>query len=178
MFNMKSMNMQKKYLGFISFICCFVILILFLSGCQPLKRKFTRKKKKGKVLQEFIPVLEPIDYGPSTITSKDRYSKHFSLWRIWEKDFVQNVSSETNDKRMKYLLNQMVEHLNEMRKWIVEEKRNELDQLISEIIKIKKEFNKPAQSRNTNAIKRRVESNARKILRDFKPGTVDEYFIQ
>ena len=57
-----------------------IIIFLFLStvlmtGCEPLRKKFTRKRKKDQE-SEIMPVLDPIDY-PARMDSPERRYRHF-----------------------------------------------------------------------------------------------------
>ena len=107
---------HKKY-HFIRIIPFAFLILLFLfgtltsSGCTPLRKKFTRKKKEDKEQnQKFIPVLEPVDYPEKIYSSLDRYKHHYSLWKVWEKDLIQTIEEDGSDKRQKYLLSQAVNH--------------------------------------------------------------------
>ena len=65
---------------------CLISLTATLIGCEPLRKKFTRNKKNKEVSQEFIPVLEPIDYAENTKTPEEEYKHYYSLWKVWEKE--------------------------------------------------------------------------------------------
>ena len=58
-----SHRFQKRY-QLLMWIVPVLIVSLGFSGCETMRRKFVRQKKK-KETAEFIPVLEPIEYpGP------------------------------------------------------------------------------------------------------------------
>ncbi len=147
------------------------LLSFCLNGCTPLKKKFTRKKKKEHI-EKFIPVLDPIDYPAPAQSSKERYAYHYSLWKIWSRDLLQTFDKKANEKNQRYLLGQIKFQMEEMRKWIILEKQQELDALIEEISRIEGLFNKPAPLRNGFSIKKKLELNAKKMRKGFKPAVI------
>jgi len=156
---------------FLVWVC---LLSLSLSGCTPLKKKFTRKKKKNQV-EEFIPVLDPVDYPAPVQSAKERYAYHYSLWRIWNRDLLQTFDKKSNDKNQKYLLGQVKVQMEEMRKWITSEKQKELNLLMEDINSIAETFNKPASLRNKFSLKKQLERNAKAMRNKFKPSLIEEY---
>src|SRR5262245_48984541 len=95
---------------------CLAVLSVSLSGCEPLRKKFTRKKKADKK-EKFIPVLEPVDYPPSRVSSLEQYKYHFSLWQVWNKEMGQLADDPNTDKRLDYLYEQIIQELEEMKRW-------------------------------------------------------------
>ena len=152
----------------------FVILMTLFSfsltsvGCEPLRKKFTRKKKKEKeISEEMLPVLNPIDYAPKIYTPEEKYRQHYGLWKIWSKDLLEAIEAKDNDKRQKYNLGQTIVQLTEMKKWIIEEKQRDLQTIIDDLNKIGLELEKPSIMRDYYFIKKTVEQNAKKIRNNF-----------
>jgi hypothetical protein len=151
-------------------ILLFCIGTLPLSGCTPLRNKFTRRKKKDEEQsQKFIPVLEPIDYPEKTYSSLERYSHHYSLWKVWEKDLLQTIDDGGSDKRQKYLLTQAIEQLEEMEQWLIDERREEFALLLESLRAVQQEYEKQPLMRNTFSLKKKIERNAKEIRNKFAP---------
>lgn len=144
------------------------VVTVFSSGCEPLRKKFTRKKK-GEQKQEVIPVLIPIDYPPSTHSAKERYQYHYALWRVWDKELMQTMDKKYSDKKQRYLLEQIIVQLNEMKKWITSEKQSPLEALIRDFQQIQDQMAEPSPLRNRFSLKKKLELNAKKIRQDFNP---------
>lgn len=159
-------------------ISCLLMVVILTVGCQPLKQKFIRKKKGNNASREFIPVLDPIDYGPATVTSKDRYSKHYSLYRVWFRDFVQNIDSRSSDKKMKYLVDQMIVNLTEMQRWVVEEKRIDIGDYIIETSKVRDKLDEPSQLRSIERLKVKIDRIGRKLIREMNPDLMEPFYIR
>ena len=166
--------MYRKKSGFrkgeysLGVICTVCVLFLMTSGCTPLRKKFTRKKKEeGKTDQKFIPVLDPIDYPEKIYSADSHYKQHYSLWKVWNKDLLQVIELEGSDKRQEYLLAQAIEQLEEMRKWLTVAKQAELLKLIDELREVQQTYEKSASIRNKSSIKRKIERTAKKIRSDF-----------
>ena len=159
-----------------TFLCCLCVVIFAVSGCTPLRRKFTRKKKKDKEQsQKFIPVLEPVDYPEKVYSSMERYKHHYSLWKIWDRDLLQAIERDGSDKRQKYLLGQAIEQLEEMKKRLVDEKQVELGQLIDDLRRVQQVYEKPASMRNKFSTRKKIELNAKKIRNGFAPDSSLSY---
>ena len=160
----------KQYFSFFVAICCLCVLTLAVNGCTPLRKKFTRKKKDDKEgSQKFIPVLEPVDYQEKVYSPLERYKQHYSLWKVWDRDLLQTIDQDGSDKRQKYLFAQAIEHLEEMKKVMNEEKKIEFVVLIDELREVQEAYEKPSSMRNTFSIKKKIERNASKIRNQFGP---------
>ncbi|MCK5178742.1 MAG: hypothetical protein KAR32_04370, partial [Candidatus Omnitrophica bacterium] len=139
----------KRIFPGLAYICCLCVVALTLSSCTPLRRKFTRKKKKDRLeSQRFIPVLEPIDYPQKIYSSLERYKHHYSLWRVWDRDLLYVIESDGSDKRQKYLLGQAIEKLERMKDLLVDEKKSELAPLIDDLREVGRVYEKQASMRN------------------------------
>ena len=167
----------KKYLRFFMMGLCLVSLTAASLGCEPLRKKFTRKKKNTEVSQEFIPVLEPVEYAEKSKTPEEKYKHYYSLWKVWERDLMENFDQMNNDKRYKYLLGEMIAQLQEMKKHVKEEKQTELSQMIDGFSRVLGEFDKPQAVRNMPSIKRELEVYSKKIRTSFKPQLMQAYYL-
>jgi hypothetical protein len=169
---------NSKMRSSFTIIICFTLAAFFLTGCQPLRKKFVRQKKKDKE-EDIIPVLNPIDYEPSRVSPKERYEYHYSLWRVWYKEFHLEMTTDkrTSDKRQRYLLQEMITQIEEMRKWIVEEKQRELSVFLESLYKAQEDMQTTALTRNNRAVKRQVDRAEKGIRINFKPRLVEEFLI-
>jgi len=159
------------------FIICFGVIIASLYGCEPFRKKFVREKKKGEQKEEFIPVLEPIDYAERVYSSEERYRKHYSLWRVWDKELNQVLSrGGVSDKRQKYLLAQVLGQLEEMKNWLIDPKLQEFSGVVDGYYSVQKRYEKPAQLRNMHIIRLKLERSAKKIRNEFNPKLLQDYF--
>ncbi|HQP10529.1 MAG TPA: hypothetical protein PKV41_04025 [Candidatus Omnitrophota bacterium] len=154
--------------GFLVFTCCLCLAALFLEGCTPLRKKFTREKKDdGTQSQKDLPILEPVDYPEKTVLPLEKYKYHYSLWKIWDRDLLQAVDRDGSEKRQKYLLEQAVAQLEEMKKILIDEKQAEFSVLVDDLRGVQEMVEKP--SPNVFSIKMRIERNASKIRNGFAP---------
>jgi len=153
-----------------SFIFCLSVLFLMTSGCAPLRKKFTRKKKDNRgVSEKFIPILDPIDYPEKVTSSEEKYKHHYSLWKVWNKDLLQNIALDSSEKRQKYLLNQTIEQLEEMKVLLADEKLAELDKLIDGLRKVQLIYEKPSAMRSKFSVRKKIELNAKAVRNGFSP---------
>ncbi len=112
-----------------------VALSVSLSACEPLRKKFIRQKKKDAAEnKDFIPVLEPQEYPAPENDPQNNYKDHYAMVKVWYKDLwtaIEVRDKEQNDRKEKYTLTQLTNHLDEMRKLLVPEQQVQIDQLAS-----------------------------------------------
>ncbi len=158
-------------------VVCLSVLVLSLGGCASLRKKFVRQKKKAAQEEEFIPVLDPVDYAPAVVSAEERYAYHYSLWKVWYRDLIENIEYKTSDKKQKYLLGEVIVQLEEMSKWMVDEKRQELNASIREWEAIRALYEEPAPARSMSTLRKKIESNAQKIRQQFNPEAVHDFLV-
>ncbi len=150
------------------FTILFIFMCLVSSGCEPLRKKFTRKKKQEQT-SDVVPILEPIDYPRLVETSESQYRYHYSLWQIWHRDFLNWLEEKKeNDKKAVYILNQMIVQMEEMQKFIQGEKRTIFSQYIQQVKEVLQEFEKPRPVRNYPNIQYKISSIGKQVRKDFK----------
>lgn len=154
-------------------LLCFVFSS---SGCEPFRKKFTRKKKEEKV-EEFIPVLDPIDYPASVRSPEQDYRRVYGLWKVWQKELLQEMESGESQKRQAYLFQEVMTQLNEMKKLLKEDKKKELEPLIKSYDAVRQEYDSPSIMRRSTTLKRQVERNGQAIVNNFNPKEVSESII-
>jgi len=153
-----------------SFICFLCAVFLIISGCVPLRKKFTRQKKKDKLTDpRFIPVLDPIEYPEKIYSAEEKYRYHYSLWKVWDKDFLQVLERDGSGKRQEFLLSQSIEQLEEMQVLLNDAKQAELKGLIGKLEIVRQDYDKPSSMRNKFSIRSKVGRNAKKIRNGFSP---------
>ena len=160
--------MNKRMLMFV--IAVLVTMVsLSTTGCEPFRKKFTREKRKDRA-SAFVPVLDPIDYPPEHVSSKDKYDYYYSLWAVWERDLLKAIDDRAFDKKLQYNLSQEIVQLEEMKKWVTDDKAQGLNPSLERLYKIQKQIiNTPAQMRNMYSIRRDLEIIASDVRHNFKP---------
>ncbi len=174
---MKSNGFQtRNYMSVLGLFVSLCVLTVSVAGGASLQRKFTRKKKE-KTSEAFVPVLDPVDYPPPSISSEERYRYHYSLWKVWYRDLVQKIDGRESDKTQKYLVGQIIVQLEEMKKWVSEAKQKELFDRIGEWNAILAMYERPAALRSTMTLKRKMDTSAEKVRDQLNPEVVKEFFI-
>jgi hypothetical protein len=160
-----------------------LILVFFTvtvtTGCESLRKKFTRKKKTGEESEGVMPLLEPVDYPEKVETSATLYQRYYSLWQVWYKEFVVTMEEGGgSDKRALYDLNQLLTQLGDMQKIVIGEKQKQLAQHYTAVEGVIKKYNQPAPVRNTPVLKSTIDSVDKQMRRNFKPGDVRDFLIK
>lgn len=169
---------SKSRMRVLAFFLCLGVLMSSAGGCAPLRRKFTRKKQKKAQQTEFIPVLDPIDYPARMVSAEERYQSHYSLWKVWQEELIQEIDHKGSDKKQRYLLAQVIVQMEEMQKWLTQEKKATLGTFIAEFQRIAQMYAEPKPMRNMLSIKKQIESNVKKIRGQFQPSAVKEFLIK
>lgn len=168
---------NERYLSVLSIVVVLCVLTVSAGGCTSLRKKFTRKKKEKTNAQAFVPVLDPIDYPPPSVSPEERYRYHYSLWKVWQRDLVQKIDGKESDKNQKYLIGQIIAELSEMKKWVTEARQKELSGFIGEWNAILAMYERPAAMRSTMSLRRKVEASAKKIRNRFNPEATKEFLV-
>jgi uncharacterized protein (UPF0147 family) len=173
------MNLKRiwSHVFVVSVVMLYAATVGTLSGCEPLRKKFVRQKKKDKEAQELIPIFEPLDYGAQMMSAEERYKHFYSMWKIWNGDLIKTIDESAADKIIKYNVEQSILQLLEMRKWLKEEKQVEIDKGIKVLQSIGKDLEMPAVMRNNFQIKLKVERNAKTIRKALSPDVVKETLV-
>ena len=152
-------------------------ILLLGGGCQPLRKKFIRQKKKQQV-EEANPILTPIDYAPAQVSAKERYEHHYALWRVWHRDLAQEMMERENtfSKRQLYLLEEEIAQLEEMKKWVVPQKQEALNLRMEKLYKIRETLQRPLFDRENLTVKRQLDRLDKDIRQNFKPQVMEGYY--
>src|SRR5437899_1682173 len=113
------MNNSRSSLKAFLFFSLILVFLISSLGCEPLRKKFVRQKKKEQK-EEFEPVLDPIDYPAAVHSPTQDYKHAYGLWKVWNKELLQEIETNDNEKRQVYLLNESIEQLEAMEKLVQE----------------------------------------------------------
>jgi hypothetical protein len=164
---------KKSFLSIAGIVFCFIFLATILQGCEPLRKKFTRHKKGESDDQQYEPILDPIDYPDKVYDPKADYKYRFSLFHVWEKEFLAGVDDRTSAKRLKYFVENIIIQLQEMEKIVLEDKRMALQKAIQGFSGVLETLNQPSQFYNLRDLKIEVEQLAKPILLSYTPSDME-----
>ena len=150
-----------------------IILIFFLllniTGCESLRKKFTRKKKET-VKMPHIYQVRKYEKRPSP----ELYQKHYAYWTSWQSELISVLGD--NHKKDRRCIEEAVGQLCDMQNILVPEKGQELTPHIEKMMSVKDTiFNEELTQANRDYILRTLEREDRLIKKDFSPGKVKNY---
>lgn len=167
-----------RYRHSIGLIVLVLALSLSLNACAPLRKKFTRQKKKGQVEDtSFIPVLEPQEYPAPEQNPPENYKQHYTLVKVWYRDLWQVLGERDADKKARYTLNQVFSHIQEMQKLVVPEKQVLLAQLADLLKYFENSLNGPAASRNVSRIQSDLRAFDRMLRNQLRADKLEGFFV-
>ena len=159
--------MRNLILRFVSITLVFGLL-LNLSGCAALKKKFTRKKKV-KIEKPFYRIRE-YDTKPAL----EFYERHYIFWINWHKKLVDELGN--NYKSDLRSIRKMIESLGDMAILLVNEKAASLASHIDELVKAEDIIKQRNLTKaNELRIRRILKREYSAIKREFLPSKVADY---
>ena len=173
------MDKIKRHSGvchfFTALIACFLMMSLVLSGCEPLRKKFIRKKKKEREeTTESIPILEPMEYPAKVDTPQDMYKYHYSLWQVWHKELINDILDNASQKHALFSLSQVILHLEEIKKLLSEEKQDVLSKDIKSLEIMQDDFRSSLSNRDETTLKLKLESMEKRIRKAYAFKNIQE----
>lgn len=139
-----------------------LLLGLTVTSCEPLRKKFTRKKKHPQAEdRNFTPVLAPEEYPAPEDNPVDLYKQHYELIKAWYTDLWTLLQERNMEKRALYVLKQITEHLDGMEKVVQPPSRVELAKLRGFLAYYREAMGAPAAQRNVS----RIQSDLRAFHR-------------
>ncbi|MBI5144280.1 MAG: hypothetical protein HZA30_04355 [Candidatus Omnitrophica bacterium] len=150
-----------------------LVLIFFilvnLTGCETMRKKFTRKKKE--------PVKMPRIYQVRKYEKKptpELYKKHYAFWTSWQSELI-SVLGQNHKKDMR-CIEEIIGNLSDMQNILVQEKAGRLKTHIDKLVKVKDIiFNEELTQWNKDYVKRTLEREDRAIKREFSYKKVKDY---
>lgn len=107
-----------------------VSLIINITGCSSIQKKFTRKKKSVKKAPR-IYQLKKYENKPTP----ELYKKHYSYWVTWSSEILQTLGK--NHKRDIRCIEEIVSNLTDMREMLVDDKAAKLQAHIDKYNKVR-----------------------------------------
>ncbi len=104
-----------------------VILCISIAGCAGMQRKFARKKKEEA---RTPAVVTTYDY-PIEQRVDELYKKRFLFWKSWQGELIDRM--EDGYKKRTECYDELMQNLQEMQKYLNDEKYKELGNFITEI---------------------------------------------
>ena len=145
-----------------------VLFVLSANGCEPLRKKFTRQKKKDESQSQVIPILDPIDYPDAVESPEASYRQYFSLWQVWDKELAMRIGEHASDKKISVTFNQFLVQLMAMEKLLTGEKQQKLNQYITQLSALQKDLGQPAAIRNDGIIQSKIERIGKNVREGFR----------
>ena len=167
-------NDLRKVQKFFLVILALVVASGSLAGCASLRKKFTRKKKTTEQTDDFIPVLQPVEYKKVEMPPLEKYKEQYTMARAYFKDVGDTMGSSAGNKQQVYALNQLAVRLQGMADLLSGEKKAALGQLIAEVRDVVKEYDKPAPMRRYDILKGTMEKVERAVRSNFKPDAIKD----
>ena len=150
-----------------AFIAYVLVVAIVTGGCEPLRKKFTRKKTKGTEETAEAPILEPMEYPKKVYHPEDLYKKYYSLWKVWHKELLENMSDNMSRKRQLYLLNQVVSNLLQMQELLLKQKQAEFKGVLDRLKKIQIDMETSLSPRSNASLKIELNRIEKTIRDDF-----------
>ncbi|MFZ5799857.1 MAG: hypothetical protein ACOY3D_00540 [Candidatus Omnitrophota bacterium] len=145
------------------------VSLLFLSGCQTLKKKFTRKPKGEEENVEEV-IYAPQDYPAKVVSTQELYRNYYALVRGWAQELDDALVEGGNHKRQVMCITEMVNNLNKMRDLLTVEAQPGMDKYIALVASLRDAIAAgKASSADFYWMKVKLDSVKARIARDYLP---------
>ncbi len=166
----------RRWLSTVCVLC--LAFTVTLTGCEPLRKKFVRQKKKEKETDDkFIPVLEPEVYQAKQVGPFEDYSQQYLLFNVWISDFGDNFQTMDNDKRLISDLDAALKSVKAMQKLSTGTLAESIAKITKQVEYLRGEYDQPEAFRNTSRMSSEVRSIERSLRRELKPELVKDQLI-
>ncbi len=152
-----------------------LIVSLSVTACEPLRKKFRRKKKEEKQDTQFVPVLAPEEYATPEFDPLGEYRHRYNLWNLWYDDFMTGLEEDGSNKRQQYLLGQMAVQLEEMGKLLPGDLQAQLEDHRKNLQDLQSYVSSPM--RNTIIIKNKINAVNAQVRGKFSPDEVKDKLL-
>ena len=125
------MKRDKVFVATVFFVSC----ILLLTGCESLRRKFTRTKKKEE--SQEVVIITPRDYSAHPLPSDVLYKQYFNYWKSWNEELVTSLNDSLSHKKIVDCANQSLINLKKMATYLTDEKAKEIGVFIKKTADLK-----------------------------------------
>jgi len=102
-----------------------LVLLVALGGCETMRRKFTRKKRRSQTQETMIVV--PRDYSAHPFPNDAMYQQYFTYWKAWNQEWVSSLQDQDSHKKVVSCGEQTVANLEKMASYLTPEKKERLD---------------------------------------------------
>ncbi|MBF0532999.1 MAG: hypothetical protein HQL23_07900 [Candidatus Omnitrophica bacterium] len=165
--------MRKLKAIMLVYLCCAVFAVW---GCEPLRKKFTRKKNKDDSAA-VQPILTPIDYPVQVYSAAEQYRQAFGLWKVWHRELIGLVDDpqEENEKRLNYVVAQELGQMEKIHDLLDGNDREAAQRLLVDMKELSLEFNRPRELRRRGAISKRLRVNEKTMMDKLTPRKPRKY---
>lgn len=140
-----------------------VAFIFTLTGCAQMRDKFIRKPKEEDTSLKRYQAVREYDVHPNM----ELYTKRYIFWKNWHRELLE-VLSDSNTKKTTVAVEQEVSNLMDMKSMLVDEKGDELQKYIDELVEIEATIKKERiTGGNEIRIRRRLETLGRQVKMRF-----------
>ena len=167
--------MDNNFRAFVIFV---VITSLGLSsiGCEPIRKKFIRQKKKDTTSGKMIPVLEPELYPSKENDPYAAYVHHYNLFKLWIRDLNAVLEAKAATKKQQYVYTQALKHLDAMANILDGKNAEDIAQLRKIMEQIKRVLFETPGVRPDSAARDYVRLTEKFIYKNLKPDLLEDSF--
>ncbi len=148
---------MKRILACVIMFC----LLLNITGCESMRKKFTRKKKESVKAPRIYQVKKYVKKP-----SPELYKKHYVYWMTWHSELLRVLGD--NHKKDLSCIEGIISNLKDMQGILTDEKAAKLKPRIDSMLKVKEIIvNEDLTMFNKDYVRRTLEREDRAIKREF-----------
>lgn len=119
-------------------VACGLVFCVSSMGCETLKKKFTRKRRRPEAQE--VMIVSPRDYSSHPFPAEVLYKQYFVYWKSWQQELVSNIGDRASHKKIVDCAEQALVNLRKMSAYLDDAKAAELATYILEMEALKAEI--------------------------------------
>ncbi|MDD5019392.1 MAG: hypothetical protein PHH75_06010 [Candidatus Omnitrophica bacterium] len=149
--------------------CLVLMFVLQVSGCETLRKKFTRKRKTKSTNEEMI--VSPRDYSAHPFPNHVMYKQYFVYWKSWNQELVTALNDRASDKKVLECVDQALVNLKKMATYLEDKQAAALSGYIqkTETLKTRVHAMPGLPPAETNRFRYTAERILSSVNREFDP---------
>lgn len=116
--------MNRRFRYFSAMVVIFSCIFM-MTGCETLRKKFTRKRKRTESTEPVVVV--PRDYSAHPFPNDVLYKQYFVYWKSWNQELISSLTDMENYKKIKSCADQALINLKKMQTYLQDDKARELE---------------------------------------------------
>ena len=155
-----------SWLGMGGLVC---IILLTATSCEPIRKKFIRKKKEGQIISETVPLMLPEEYPVAARSVESLYRQNYSLALVWINEMMIAVQENESNKKLIFTHQKLISQLAQLKEFLSPAAHQKWEAINVLAQGIEKGTQEPQELRDKMKMVKQLRVLDKKIRKDLRP---------